>query len=136
MLWLFYSQALSVVSLWHTESDVGELFGSQAIDRIFRQLFELVGVGTITLLALGILLALMYIARNGGLGIDTAWTLSGIAYLILVSDCSSSCAESQPSRITNRQVELWTECKMVDHGSRIARLCSVCKHNRTPSPIP
>jgi hypothetical protein len=84
LLWLFYSQALYAISLWQVESDVCELFGSQAIDGVFRRLFGIVNVGTIVLLILGVSLVALYGARERRFGFNTAWSLSGIIFTVLV----------------------------------------------------
>lgn len=83
-LWLFCSQILFTIGLWHAESDVGTLFGSESLDRVFRQLLGPDGIGTIALLVLGILVVSVYVIKERGLGLNTAWALSGIVYTILV----------------------------------------------------
>ncbi len=83
LIWLFYSQAIQVISLWHIESDVGEMFNSQVLDRAFRQVLNpSVVIGMVVLLALGILQLLVYAVRKPAPG-NTTWTISGIIYLIL-----------------------------------------------------
>ena len=60
LAWLLYCQAWLILALWHAESDVPELFGSTAMDRVFCRLGEPIGMGTAVLFALGILLASLY----------------------------------------------------------------------------
>ena len=86
LVWLFYSQALLILLLWYYyDVGVGEtLFGSPLLGRISALLAGIAAVGVITLLTLGGLLALVYAVKERGLGLNTAWALSGIAYVAVV----------------------------------------------------
>ena len=85
LFWLFFSQILVTIGLWHQESDVPELFGSPALDRVFFRMLGPDAIGLCVLLVLGILLLSIYLIKERKFGLNMVMVLSGIAYTILAT---------------------------------------------------
>lgn len=94
LLWMLFSQAASVICLleedWDNPSD------ALVLTRICPNLWGSALIGILVLLVFGILLMLMYAVKERGLGLNTAWVLSGVIYTILALTGGVLIVQSMP----------------------------------------